>query len=423
MTRIKEVFTMSDRKELLKFDYEHFNYEACYKEVRNSVKKPNILICGATGVGKSSLVNDLLELPLDNAAEVGDEGVAKTRGVKCFTTESSTVNLYDSEGYEIGGERQEYYKNEIIGFIDKLIKDFPTEMEKHIHEVWYCVSAGNKRFFDVDHDLIEMIMERQVPVMIILTKVDEVEESELVSLYSEIKKKLPGISCFSYSVRIPDEEEFAEIRRQFVQREAILDWAVSHLDESLVSGFIPAMKSDIARKRDYILKRTVPKYAASAAAVVTGSSFISVPFTDSAALMPIQVKMAYDIIASYGIKAEIGQIVGNVVGTTAVSYLGRTVATQIIGLVPAAGGAVKTAVNVTVATSITAMLGSAITYLCEQYLKTCINNNGVHKMNFFEFFTPEKLSEALKYVSSHKKDFNVDINGSAAGDGGLDDGK
>lgn len=398
----------SEKSDLMKFDYENFNYDVCYKEVRESVKKPNILLCGATGVGKSSLVNDLLNLDEGNQAAVGDMGIAQTRGVRCFTSAESTVNLYDSEGYEIGGERQEYYKKEIIGFIDKLIKENPGELEMHIHEVWYCVSAGNKRFFDVDKELINMILERQVPVMIILTKVDEVEESELAALYTTIRKAFPGVSCYSYSTRIPDEPDFAEIRKQFVQKDEIIEWAITHLDESLVSGFLPAIKSDIAHKRDYILKHTVPKYAASAAAVVTGTSLVSVPFTDSAALMPLQVKMAYDIITSYGIKAQLGKVVGDVVGTTAISYLGRTVATQLVGMLPYGGGAVKAAINVTVASSITALLGSAITYLCEQYLKACVSGNGI-AVSFLDYFTPEKLTEALKYVKSHKSEYNVDL--------------
>ncbi|MDD6070372.1 MAG: 50S ribosome-binding GTPase [Clostridiales bacterium] len=62
------------------------------------------MLCGATGVGKSSLVNDIFNLSVDNdnAATMGTEGRPETRGVKRFTNDESSINLYDSEGYEIG---------------------------------------------------------------------------------------------------------------------------------------------------------------------------------------------------------------------------------------------------------------------------------------------------------------------------------
>ena len=66
---------------------------SCFKEVRSGIKKPNILVCGATGVGKSSLVNDLLNLSVNNKAEVGDDGRPRTRGVELYTSEDSSINL------------------------------------------------------------------------------------------------------------------------------------------------------------------------------------------------------------------------------------------------------------------------------------------------------------------------------------------
>ena len=45
-----------------KFDVKNFDYDKCYEEVKeNASKNINIIVCGATGVGKSSLINDFFE--------------------------------------------------------------------------------------------------------------------------------------------------------------------------------------------------------------------------------------------------------------------------------------------------------------------------------------------------------------------------
>ena len=51
-----------------KFDVKNFDYDKCYEEVKeNASKNINIIVCGATGVGKSSLINDFFEFDKDSA--------------------------------------------------------------------------------------------------------------------------------------------------------------------------------------------------------------------------------------------------------------------------------------------------------------------------------------------------------------------
>lgn len=42
--------------EMDRFDYENFDYEAAFRQVQEEVSKPNILICGVTGIGKSTMI-------------------------------------------------------------------------------------------------------------------------------------------------------------------------------------------------------------------------------------------------------------------------------------------------------------------------------------------------------------------------------
>jgi predicted GTPase len=40
----------------MEFDAQNFDYEAEFQKIRKTVAKPNILVTGATGAGKSSLI-------------------------------------------------------------------------------------------------------------------------------------------------------------------------------------------------------------------------------------------------------------------------------------------------------------------------------------------------------------------------------
>lgn len=393
------------------FDFENFDYEKAKEEVKNSIKKPNILLCGATGVGKSSLVNDIFNLSVDDdaAATVGNNGRPETRGVKRYTNDDSTINLYDSEGYEIGKVDQNHkdrYYTEIISYIDKLRNENPSQMEKYIHEVWYCVSAGNKRFYDVDKKIIDEVKRKKVPVMVLVTKVDSVSEDELEQLISEIRNQVSDVNIYTYSTEIEEADD--EVYKKYVQKAEIIKWAINNLDESLQLGLLPAIKGCLKEKRETILKVCVPTYVALAAATVLGASFVPVPFSDSVPLMGIQIKMAMSIFNAFNIKANVKNVVSDLVGTTFVSYIGKTLASQIISWIPGIGTAAKVTVNVSVAASVTAVLGAGITLIAEQYLISCVNNGGVANLPFDEFLTKEKFSETMTYVKEHKSEFGID---------------
>ena len=390
-----------------KFDFENFNYEDAFRLVQSEVSKPNILICGVTGIGKSTLIRDIFAMSEAEGPEIGNRGRARTTGVHPYSPAGATMTLYDSQGYEIGTDEHKYMK-EVLKVIDDKIKMHPDEMQEHIHEVWYCVSAANNRFFEADEKMIRKIRQKyKIPVMIILTKVDCVDEDGIIYLKKAILEKLPDISIFTYACDEKTADWDEETRKKYVQKDEIIEWALDHLDQSLRAGFIPAVKKSLEVKRNYIARKVIPKYAGLAWATVAATSIISVPFTDSVPLMALQVKMCYEIIKGYGIRTEGQQIAANLVGTSAVSVFGRSLASNLIRVIPVAGGIVNATVNTTVAASVTAVLGFAIALVCEQYLAACVDNNGVENLPFGQFMDSGKLKEAIQYVTDNKKDYNI----------------
>ena len=67
-------------------------------------------------------------------------------------------------------------------------------------------------------------------------------------------------------------------------------------------------------------------------------------------------------------------IASTLAGTGIISYIGKTLAAQILGVIPFFGSIAKGVVNVSVAVTITVSLGAAMTLLCESYMKHCIES-------------------------------------------------
>ena len=389
-----------------KFNYEDFDYEKVFKEIEEEIHKPNILVLGATGVGKSSLIKDYFEMDDSNAPEIGNDGRAKTTSVHRYSPENSTIVLYDSAGYVFGEDIKEYSRD-IIGTIEDRKKNDPGDISNHIHEVWYCVSAANKRFYTAEKDLIQTIIEKfSVPVMVILTKVDLVDEEDISAMKNTIHKFRDDLPVFTYSIA-EELKEDEEIYKKYVQKDEITEWALDNLNDSLRRGFLPAVRGSIEKKRNEILVRVIPQYAGYASAAATGMSFVNVPFSDSVPLMGLQLKMATIILKEYGIDVETKKFVTDMVGTTFITYIGRTLATQLLGALPFAGKFIKAAVNTGVAGSVTAIFGAAMTVVCEAYLQACVKANGAKNLPFAEFFTAERLSQAMQFVQSNPSTFKL----------------
>lgn len=198
----------------------------------------------------------------------------------------------------------------------------------------------------------------------------------------------------------------SDLGDEYVQKSEINSWAHNNLDDYLKESLIPSLKKAQGQMAEMMIKHKIPKYAALAAGTVTATSFVPVPFSDSVPLMGIQVKMAADILSCYGIDNDLRSIVTNVMGTSIVSYIGKTLASQLLSVIPFVGGAAKATVNVSVATTVTATLGVAITKICEEYTKACIESGGSKDLmitKISDYFTVENLKKVMKEISKGKE--------------------
>ena len=135
------------------------------KEIITRNVKPNIILVGASGVGKSSMINLIL------GNETAPTGVGKplTKGIKRYGDDNSIVNIYDTEGFEIG--KEVYFKN--------MIKSIINNKSEKIHSILHIISASSHRVTDFDKNLNLMLRTFNIPVAEIFSKIDEINSTDI----------------------------------------------------------------------------------------------------------------------------------------------------------------------------------------------------------------------------------------------------
>lgn len=369
------------------FGADSFDFEAEFERINREISKPNILVCGATGVGKSSFVNEVFGKGL---AQVGD-GMPITKGVRRYEREDTKLVLYDSEGYEIGGERQDYYKEEIIGVIDKYREEYPDDFKEQIHQVWYFISAANKRVTETDIEVVDLIKGKNVPVTIVLTQIDNVDGEELRDMSLTIERDFQGIEYFTVSS--VEDTEIRKAIEPYNEKQELIEWALENLNDSLKDGFILSLNKNLETTKKHVNRSIIPKYVGTAVATAA----TPIPFSDATILTPMQMTMSVHIMRIYGIDKGKSGITG-IINSTIISQVGRNLASTIAGnvakLIPGFGSIIGGTINAGVAASLTAALGYSISELSYKYAQSVIDGEPIP---LSEVFDSDIIKETIKH--------------------------
>jgi len=156
------------------------------KEFLNDTKHINIILLGKTGVGKSSLINALLDR---NEAETG--GFAPVTD-KIKEYEKGNLRLYDTPGIELTDEKN---AANILNEIKTLIKKSEEKKpDRFIHCIWYCVSG--KRFeIKVEGKIVDELLNtyKDGKIPIIFAYLQAVDKEGITNMHKNFHDLYPNI--------------------------------------------------------------------------------------------------------------------------------------------------------------------------------------------------------------------------------------
>lgn len=221
----------------------------------------NVLIAGATGVGKSTLVNYLFN------EQLRETGVGKPVTDRGFFTEKkqmddTTIYLTDSWGVEADK-------------VDAWTEDFLEYLQQHaieagpdhwLHTVIYCINAASSRVQPFDIQILQMLKEHFINPVVIFTKshaLDEDEEQQLQNVIQQTEglQDIPTVFVNSTEVKnrkftietFGKENVFRAIQSQYMnQLDGRLRFYVEHQIDQLIENASQKFEEAIQKKSQLV---------------------------------------------------------------------------------------------------------------------------------------------------------------------------
>lgn len=305
----------------------------------------NIMLIGKTGVGKSTLINNIFR---EKLAETGI-GAPVTEHLVKITKEGVPLNLYDTKGLELSLVSQNTVQQEVQQTLTRLNEH--EDIRERIHCVWFCISAGSHRLEETEKLWIQGLA-GQVPVLVVLTQALDMKAAKELADY--IKTQCPNIAGI-IPVLARDYEVGQYTLRSFGLKELIgMTYAI--VPEEVKRAFINAQRVDIEKKAE-LARRWARRFIVETFAV----GFIPIPFADAPIIATSQVTMIAKITSIFGLsydKAMLTSVMGAMAGVGGAIVTGRTLTTNLLKLVPGAGTLAAGTISGATASAITSAMAA-----------------------------------------------------------------
>ncbi|RKV00387.1 GTPase [Helicobacter pylori] len=343
------------------------NMEKLHEAIKKEKPIMNILLMGATGVGKSSLINALF------GKEVAKAGVGKsiTQHLEKYVDEEKGLILWDTKGIE----DKDYH--DTMQSIKKEMEDsFKTLNEKEAIDVAYlCVKETSDRI--QERELLSFAKNWNIPTIFVFTNTQEKAGDAFVKESQRIIDEEWGFKGFikAYARVNSVAFSFRGLKVPLEGLEKLVDETKKCLIEAKKNKqnhFLLIQKANIQKRKQAMIEKckTIIHVASSAAGA---AGLIPIPFSDALAIAPIQAGMIYKMNDAFGMdldKSVGASLVAGLLSVTAVAQVGRTLVNGFLKFIPVVGSVVGAAISGATAAVITEGIGFA--YL--KVLEKCFND-------------------------------------------------
>lgn len=339
--------------------------QECMDTIRDKIQNLatlNIIVAGKTGVGKSTLINNVFR---EELAETG-MGRPVTDHIRRISKNDFPLVVYDTKGFELSEKVQEEVKDEVM----KTIRDGLAcqDINKAIHCIWYCINATSNRIEDEEIEwLRELGAENevtQVPIIIVLTQCISKKHAQ------EMRRAIESENLNVVQV-VPVLAQDYEIDDDYVAKAFGLDYLIKVMTEALPDELIDTLQNlQIVSLDEKIKRAQAVVVTATTAAAAAGAT--PIPFSDCAILIPTQVAMIASIAVVFGIdvnKSIIASFLSATLGTSGATLLGKTVVTNIIKAIPGLGTVAGATISAATAGVLTTAIGETFIFIMSQIFK------------------------------------------------------
>lgn len=322
--------------------------------------KVNVIVAGKTGVGKSTLINSVFRGDL---AKTGS-GQPVTQRIEEISKEGHPIVIIDSKGLELKD-----YEKIISELRDEITERSQHHDEnKHIHVAWICIHEDGRRIEDAEQHLCEMLKERGIPVIVVITK----SRSDN-GFREQVRAALPTakavVSVRAIPEQIEDDGEVISLKEKGINE--LITETAKLLPDAKQRAYANALNSrHTAATKLKIQQAEREVNIAATAAAAAGAT--PIPFADAVLLVPIQVGMLAKIGITFGMETSttaLTTLVTSALGAGAATLAGRTVVTGILKMIPGFGTVAGGAIAATTAAALTKGLGAAYISILTSFIE------------------------------------------------------